>query len=398
MIASRRSRWLPASGLVLVAVVAIALLAVPAGAQISYDDVERAREKVRAATAQLEDQVALYDAAVIRQGELDAGIEELMVDLAARERDLVLARRAVRERVADMYMSAGTSQTFGAVTGIDRVPAKLAYLDTVAEADRNAINRLEVAVRDYERQAVLLGELRAEQDAVAAQLEDLIETIYTELEAANAEYQDIKTAWDIQEAERIRREEEERRRREYELWLSTSTTTTLAPATTTTAAAGGSGTTPTTAAGGGTTTTVAPPPPPPPAAPGVRVCPVDGAVTFRDSWGEARPGGRGHTGVDMMAATGTPLVAIESGVIWSPSWHYAGGIGLYIKGDSGDVWYYAHMNGYAPGIEGGTRVTAGQLVGYVGATGNASVPHLHLGYLPGGTSYANPYPVVAGIC
>jgi murein DD-endopeptidase MepM/ murein hydrolase activator NlpD len=100
----------------------------------------------------------------------------------------------------------------------------------------------------------------------------------------------------------------------------------------------------------------------------------------------------------MMAATGTPLVAIESGVIWSPNWHYAGGIGLYIKGDSGDMFYYAHMNGYAPGIEGGVRVTAGQLVGYVGATGNAATPHLHLGYLPGGAYYDNPYPIVAAIC
>jgi murein DD-endopeptidase MepM/ murein hydrolase activator NlpD len=100
----------------------------------------------------------------------------------------------------------------------------------------------------------------------------------------------------------------------------------------------------------------------------------------------------------MMAPIGTPLVAIEAGVIWSPNWHYAGGIGLYIKGESGDMWYYAHMDGYAPGIQGGTQVVAGQLVGYVGNTGNASVPHLHLGWLVGGSAYTNPYPVVAGLC
>jgi murein DD-endopeptidase MepM/ murein hydrolase activator NlpD len=101
----------------------------------------------------------------------------------------------------------------------------------------------------------------------------------------------------------------------------------------------------------------------------------------------------------MMAPIGTPLVAIESGVIWSPSWHYAGGLGLYINGDSGDRWYYAHMDGYAGGIADGTRVTAGQLVGYVGETGNASVPHLHIGYIPGASgSYSNPFPIVAGLC
>ena len=135
-----------------------------------------------------------------------------------------------------------------------------------------------------------------------------------------------------------------------------------------------------------------------PSRPGVRVCPVDGATTFRDSWGEARPGGRGHAGVDMMAAMGHPLVAIEDGYIWSPNWHYAGGNGLYIDGDSGDRWYYAHMQGYAPGIRDGLRVAAGQLVGYVGETGNAASPHLHLGWLPGGVYYENPYPVVAAIC
>ena len=128
------------------------------------------------------------------------------------------------------------------------------------------------------------------------------------------------------------------------------------------------------------------------------VCPVDGATTFRDSWGEPRPGGRSHTGTDMMSPIGTPLVAVESGTIWSPSWHYAGGLGLYVNGDSGNRWYYAHMDSYAAGISDGVRVTAGQLVGYVGDTGNASVPHLHIAWIVGGTTYTNPYPILADIC
>lgn len=128
------------------------------------------------------------------------------------------------------------------------------------------------------------------------------------------------------------------------------------------------------------------------------VCPVDGAVTFRDSWGEPRPEGRSHTGVDMMAATGTPLVAIESGTLSNLSWHYAGGLGLYIEGDSGARWYYAHLDSYAAGISSGMRLTVGQLVGYVGSSGNASVPHLHLAYMPDGTYYENPYPIVAELC
>ena len=100
----------------------------------------------------------------------------------------------------------------------------------------------------------------------------------------------------------------------------------------------------------------------------------------------------------MTAAKGTPLVAIEDGYIWYMSYHYAGGKGLYIQGNSGDRWYYAHMDAYAPGIKTGVKVTAGQLVGYVGDTGNARNPHLHIAYLPGGAYYANPYPIIAQIC
>ena len=85
-------------------------------------------------------------------------------------------------------------------------------------------------------------------------------------------------------------------------------------------------------------------------------------------------------------------------MISNPNWHYAGGIGLTVIGDSGDSWYYAHLNGYAAGIQAGTRVAAGQLIGYVGETGNAASPHLHLAHILSGGQYVNPYPVVAALC
>jgi murein DD-endopeptidase MepM/ murein hydrolase activator NlpD len=217
-------------------------------------------------------------------------------------------------------------------------------------------------------------------------MEDLLDGIYGELDAANEEYQAVRAEWEAQEAERIRLEEEERRRLEA---LATSTTTT-------TSAPAGPGTTQapdtTTTAPAAPTTTV----PPQPA--GTRVCPVDGATTFTDSWGAPRPGGRTHTGTDLLASEGTPLVAIEAGFIQSPSWHSAGGLGLYIRADSGDIWYYAHLSAYVPGLREGLRVEAGQRVGYVGHTGNASTPHLHLGWQPGGGAYQNPYPVVKSLC
>ena len=73
-------------------------------------------------------------------------------------------------------------------------------------------------------------------------------------------------------------------------------------------------------------------------------------------------------------------------------------MGLYIRGDSGDIWYYAHLSAYASGVVSGLPVAAGQRVGFVGDSGNATVPHLHLGWQTDGGAYANPYPIVASIC
>lgn len=107
----------------------------------------------------------------------------------------------------------------------------------------------------------------------------------------------------------------------------------------------------------------------------------------------------------MMAARGTPLVAIYDGYIRRMSTGSLGGISLWIRSGAGDDYYYAHMDGYASGISVGSRVSQGQTVGYVGSTGNAPshLPHLHFEYHPGGYVYrggtaVNPYPLVRGIC
>jgi len=359
-----------------------AVLAGTARAEVTAAQVEEARQRLREVSAELEGEVTRYEAALLEESQLRDRVERVRLDLAAQERELALARTAARARVAELYMAAGSGNSAGFLSGGGgEGPARLAYLDSVALTDREMVNRLEQARRDFARQQILLLETLDRQEAVSSELEELVGGIYGELEAANAEYQAVKQEWDRQEAERIRREEAERLR---QLWLSTSTTTSP-----------GSGGSPGTTA---PTTTPATLPQVPPAPAGTMVCPVDGAYTFRDSWGEARPGGRGHTGVDMMSPNGTPLVAIENGVITNPGWHYAGGIGLYIKGDSGDSWYYAHLSAYASGIGAGTRVAAGQLIGYVGETGNAAGPHLHLAHILPSGQYINPYPVVAELC
>jgi murein DD-endopeptidase MepM/ murein hydrolase activator NlpD len=125
------------------------------------------------------------------------------------------------------------------------------------------------------------------------------------------------------------------------------------------------------------------------------VFPVAGPHSFISSFGFPRSGGRRHKGNDVMAKTGMPLVACVSGTIERVNRHDSGlgGITIYLKGDNGDVYYYAHLSKIESGIETGTSVTAGQLIGYVGHSGNASssAPHLHFEYHPGGGAAVNPY-------
>jgi murein DD-endopeptidase MepM/ murein hydrolase activator NlpD len=119
-----------------------------------------------------------------------------------------------------------------------------------------------------------------------------------------------------------------------------------------------------------------------------------------DSWGFPRMVGtedeHGHEGIDIFAPRGTPLVAAERGVIERLGVGRLGGLKFWIRGESGSDWYYAHLDSFAPGLANGQVVETGELLGYVGDTGNAvgTPPHLHLQLHPGGGDPVNPYPLL----
>jgi len=97
-----------------------------------------------------------------------------------------------------------------------------------------------------------------------------------------------------------------------------------------------------------------------------------------DSFNEARDGGRIHRASDIMAPMGTPVVAAEAGNIVRLSQNPLGGTTIYMTDDDGRfIYYYAHLQRYANGLAERAHVSRGDLVGYVGMTGNAPVPHLH---------------------
>jgi len=103
-----------------------------------------------------------------------------------------------------------------------------------------------------------------------------------------------------------------------------------------------------------------------------------------------------HEGTDIMAPSGTPLLAAERGIITKMGSDVLGGTKIWVKGESGTYYYYAHLSAFAPGMVNGLVVDAGTIIGYVGDTGNArgGAPHLHFEIHPDGGAAVNPYPLL----
>ena len=134
---------------------------------------------------------------------------------------------------------------------------------------------------------------------------------------------------------------------------------------------------------------------------GTYACPLSPAVThFIDSWGFPRSGGRSHQGTDIMGPMGSPVYAFTDGVVSRHSNSRLGGISLYLRGDDGQTYFYAHLQGYAPAGAVGNRVEAGEHIAYNGNSGNArgGAPHIHFERHPGGGAPVNPYPWLANAC
>jgi murein DD-endopeptidase MepM/ murein hydrolase activator NlpD len=113
---------------------------------------------------------------------------------------------------------------------------------------------------------------------------------------------------------------------------------------------------------------------------GELIVPVRGVrrASLVDTWGAARAQGRSHQGSDIMAPAGTPVMAACDGRIVRFFDSERGGTTIY-QYDLAEnyVFYYAHLSARAAGLAEGDQVRQGQVIGYVGSTGNATTPHLH---------------------
>jgi peptidoglycan LD-endopeptidase LytH len=370
-------------------------IALPAFAQVTDEDIDRARAEVSRLTedsAQLGQEVI---EAYGRQSALNSEIDSLRSSIDFAEVRMTETQGRLETLAVELYMGSTSGRSLSVLFSAtnQEYPAGLEYLREASGVDDSVVTQMRVLRDELEGQTARLGEALDEQEALSVELEEKAGTLQTQLVSAQEVYDGLV----VQQ----QREEEERRRREEEARIAAAEAAAAA------AAAASATTQPPDDSGGDSNSpdTTSPPATSPPAtsapAPsgGGGVCPVAGAVSFTDSWGAPRSGGRSHKGVDMIAARGVPIVAIFSGRVQRTSNSSLGGKSVYFVSDAGDMYYYAHLDDFGD-ISSGQSVPAGYVLGYNGSTGNAPsyLPHLHFEYHPGGGSAVNPYSLVRGLC
>ena len=349
----RGARVLVAAGLL--AVSSATVISGSAASQESLDELKSRMSVIQgelnAATTRIEDLRTREDELKSRLGDISQRIDDVTKDQQRLEKRVVeAAKNLYKSGGADMLEALLTADSFSELSSRAQVLNRMSQRDTdafVAYA-RNQAELKDLTAELEERE----GELVSTREA----LSDEAARLQATFEGVSAEYDELKKKLAAQAARE-------------------AAAASAAPAPASSA--------PTSA------------PIHVPATNGM-ACPVAGAVSFIDSWGFPRSGGRLHQGVDMMAAYGTPVVAITSGTITYAGYGGSAGNWLILSGNDGHGYWYMHNQS---NIVTGGQVSAGQQIATVGDTGNAvGTPHLHFEYHPGGGGAVNPYPLVASIC
>jgi murein DD-endopeptidase MepM/ murein hydrolase activator NlpD len=388
---------------ILIALLAMSL-ALPAIAQVTDDDIDRARREVDAIMSDAQVLGDEVQEAWGRQFALDREISDLGASIELARAKIAETEEKLEEVAIEMYMGSSSVASIQVLFSAsdESYEAGIEYLRNVNGNDTDVINQLRSFREELDRQTGRLEEASAEQEVLATKLEAQAEDLQGRLVEAQAVYDGLVTQQAAEEAAR-RAAEEEARRRAAEEAARQATSTTVAgddtgeePSATTLPP---EEPTDTTAPPEEPTDTTVPEEEPPPPSPSGGTCPVAGAVSFTDSWGDPRSGGRSHQGVDMIAARNTPIVAIYSGRIDRLTDGNLSGLAIWFRADNGDVFFYAHLESFAD-VSDGQGVSQGEVIGYNGSSGNAPefLPHLHFEWHPGGGSPVNPYPLVRDLC
>lgn len=334
---------------------AVLVAGIPApGMAASSDSIQKEMDKVAAAYGKVQTQLARTES---RQAELEREREQTrqLVDQKAE---------ALKKRAGYMYKNGGFSSIMGQLLTAPNLGTfikRMHYMTVLGSSDSQLVDEVIVNQSRSEEIVAELAAAERQQEALSANLRSR----RGQLEARYAEV----------------REQEETSRRAAQEQLRRSRPADQASRSRLEATAKGE-----TPAKVGSTSKF-----------GKFTLPIAGPSGFADTWGAPRSGGRRHQGTDVMAPCGARVVAVTDGVITRLMSHGNGGIMAYMRASNGDVFLYSHLRSYAPGLASGKRVSAGELIGSNGNTGNArgGPCHVHFEHHPGGGRAVNPYPLLA---
>jgi len=362
-------QWRFRAALPLLLISLLSAIPVTAGAQ-TRDDVARTRdardtayERLVATNQDLENAVVIYEEINSELIDLNWRIGILHEQVRGYEEDVTALENRARNLVMEAYMSGGIElmEVVLEAESIQDVVTGQVLASRATDHDVVALDRLDALSRELDR---VRGELEIDQ-ARAAELETEARAVVARLVATQ------------EEAARAYAEADQAAREAYQLFLAEERVRRMSELARIQGVAGGLSAA---------------------ATPGF-VCPVKGSVAFSNDWGNPRSDGRTHKGTDLFAKRGTPLVAVAEGRI-RLSTEELGGTSVYLTANYGVVFYYAHLDRYAPRVRSGQRVEIGDVIAYVGDSGNAlgGTPHLHFQVHPGGGAPVNPYPTVRRTC
>ena len=325
---------------------AAALSAIPAWASTD-SELSAARDRLDTAREELNRVTGLWQETETRLGQAQDAVAVAHIKIDRLQSDLARIRRSLNDRVAAAFMSGGTSSIGALLTSdsIQDAADRLQYTQSVVQGDADLATSVGVKSEELRRQVVQLGRAAQQEAAAAADLEAQKQQIAAKVEQLNNVVQELQAKLDAAAQRSL--------------------------------GLGGSGG-PVSITGSGA----------------IQTCPVAGPNSFVDSFGWPRPGGRTHQGIDLIAAYGTPIVAVAPGNARSAS-SVLGGLGVVVEHDSGGDWtFYAHLSSYAAM----GHVSAGTVIGYVGSTGDTTVNHLHFEYHPNGGAAVDPYAALLAVC
>ncbi|MEJ6722652.1 MAG: peptidoglycan DD-metalloendopeptidase family protein [Ilumatobacter sp.] len=348
------------------------------GADHSSEEAKQAAREIQAARDRANDAAqALFDA--------KSAIDTLTIEIAETEVELAVVQKEANEMQTSLEASAirRFTQSGGSSflllgdlsDATNQLTADVLAAVTIETANVE-LDDFAAVIVDIETTRSKLEQQKAQQYAAQQDFTELEQ----QAEAQIMQLQEVESQRVIDDAieHELQRQREQRARRDAS----------AAQAAAEAAANPGGGST-TSSSGGGAASAA----PPSNAGRGM-VCPIAGNYGFADTWGAPRSGGRSHEGVDMIAASGVPIIAVEAGTVRFSS-NRLGGNAAWLTGNSGTKYYYAHLSSYT-GSSG--SVSRGQQIGRNGQTGNAGTPHLHFEVHPGGGRAVNPYPYVRAIC